>query len=181
YSKESCYLENDDFIGVRKDYGNGGKYAFVGLLPKAEGDLEKSINKLNGEKLAALMQSGIDAVVKTAIPKFKCEYEIEMKEALENMGMTNAFDSAVADFTKLGSSNLDGNIFVSEVLQKTYIAVDEKGTKAAAATAVDLATESAVEEDPEVKRVYLDRPFIYLIMDVEHNVPLFMGTVCTFE
>ena len=69
-----------------------------------------------------------------------------MSQLLQNMGMTAAFDEDKADFTKLGTSTA-GNIFISQVLHKTYLALDENGTKAGAATAV-LATDEAAAEEP---------------------------------
>ncbi|MBQ3590873.1 MAG: hypothetical protein II979_02950, partial [Clostridia bacterium] len=92
-------------------------------------------------------------------------------------GMTDAFDGTLADFSGLGSST-EGNITISRVLHKTYIAVDGKGTKAAAATAVEAVTECAMIE-PEPKQVYLDRPFVYLLIDCETNLPFFIGTFMT--
>ena len=89
--------------------------------------------------------------------------------------MQDAFDSAKADFSGIGRS-LDGNIFISRVLHKTYIAVDEKGTKAGAATAVEMRAEGAMPQE-DVRTVYLNRPFVYMILDCEHNLPLFLGVV----
>ena len=92
------------------------------------------------------------------------------------MGMTNAFDPGLADFSGLGTST-DGNIYINRVLHKTYIAVDEQGTKAGAATAVELMTEAAMIDSAERKTVYLNRPFIYMLIDSEAKLPVFMGTV----
>ncbi len=97
-----------------------------------------------------------------------------MSDILKAMGMTDAFDISKADFTSLGQSE-KGNIYISRVLHKTYIAVDEKGTKAGAATVVEAAAgEAAPMEEP--KTVYLDRPFVYMLIDCETNLPIFIGT-----
>ena len=79
----------------------------------------------------------------------------------------------LADFSGIGHS-ANGNIFISRVLHKSYIAVDEKGTKAGAATAVMMEGSGAMMED-EIRSVYLDRPFVYMIIDCESGVPVFMG------
>ena len=68
------------------------------------------------------------------------------------------------------------------VLQKTYMSVDEKGTKAAAATSVEMNEAADISEDPtEIKQVYLDRPFVYMIIDCNHNIPIFAGTMMSVE
>ena len=109
----------------------------------------------------------------TAIPKFSYDYDIEMSGALKSLGMTKPFDAAKADFSALGSSG-NGNIFISRVLHKAYIAVDEKGTKAGAATAVET-KETAVAVD--IYSVTLDRPFVYAVIDDAYGLPVFIGAV----
>ena len=79
---------------------------------------------LNGEKINNLLENKQDATVFTSIPKFETEYDISLKEVLESIGMVNAFDSGKADFTGLGTST-DGNIYISRVLHKTFISIDE--------------------------------------------------------
>ena len=73
----------------------------------------------------------------------------------------------------LGSSD-EGNILISRVLHKTFIQVDEAGTKAGAATAVDMVTESAAVYPHSV---YLERPFVYMIVDMETKLPVFLGVL----
>lgn len=90
------------------------------------------------------------------------------------MGMTDAFSSKEADFTGLARS-ANGNIYISRVLHKTFIAVDERGTKAGAATAVEMKDESAPIDEP--KTVLLDRPFVYMLIDCDTNLPIFIGTM----
>ncbi|MCD8331338.1 MAG: serpin, partial [Oscillospiraceae bacterium] len=113
--------------------------------------------------------------VETAIPQFESEYSVEMNKVLEALGMTDAFDSDLADFSALGYSD-KGNIFISRVLHKTYISVDAAGTKAGAATVVE-DSDGASAESMEAKTVCLDRPFVYMILDCESGIPLFIGTM----
>ena len=79
----------------------------------------------------------------------------------------------------MGSAPSGNNLYVSSVLHKTYLELDENGTKAAAATVVDVNGGAAPSED--VKTVTLDRPFLYMIVDTHACVPLFMGTVTSME
>ena len=96
------------------------------------------------------MPKHCDYDVDAAIPKFKSEYSIELKDALQNMGMTDAFDEEQADFRGIGTSD-NGNIYHDMVLHKTYIEVDEQGTKAGASTVVEMAETMSLYE-PEIKR-----------------------------
>ena len=133
---------------------------------------------LDGESLNALLANSQYADVRTSLPKFETEYAVEMAEVLESMGMTEAFDPSSADFDGLGSSDT-GNIYLSRVIHKTFISVAEKGTKAGAVTALVATPESAPPE--EKKEVYLDRPFVYMLIDCENNIPFFIGTLMDVE
>ena len=119
-------------------------------------------------------------LVDVSIPKFTAEYSVEMSELLSDMGMPYAFDSDVSDFTGLGTST-EGNICIDRVLHKTFISVDEKGTKAGAVTAVGMVEGCAVEEPMNTKSVHLDRPFVYMLIDCETNNPFFIGTIMDIQ
>ena len=177
YSEESRYLEDADAIGFLKYYADT-KYAFVALLPNEGVTVQEYLNTLSGERLTELLANPQEGIVNAAIPKFESEYAIDLGEVLQTMGMTDAFDMDTADFSGLGAST-DGNIYISRVIHKTYIAVDERGTKAGAATAVEMEVGGAMPQDP--KQVYLDRPFVYMIIDCEANLPLFIGTVMNMQ
>lgn len=171
YANENRYLEDDHATGFIKDYA-GGQYAFVALLPKEGISLTDYAETLTGEHLQALLENPRQAAVQTAIPKFESDYSVDLSSALQRMGMELAFRGG--DLSGIGTS-AEGPLAISRVLHKTYIAVDEKGTKAGAATAVEVNAESAIMP-PELK-VILDRPFVYLIVDLNTNVPVFIGTV----
>ena len=177
YSEESRYLEDADAIGFLKYYADT-KYAFVALLPNEGVTVQEYLNTLSGERLTELLANPQEGIVNAAIPKFESEYAIDLGEVLQTMGMTDAFDMDTADFSGLGAYT-DGNIYISRVIHKTYIAVDERGTKAGAATAVEMEVGGAMPQDP--KQVYLDRPFVYMIIDCEANLPLFIGTVMNMQ
>lgn len=176
-SGEHLYLEDENATGFMKYYA-GSKYAFVALLPKEGIRVREYIERLTGEHLSSLLAEPQSKTVYAALPKFENEYNTEMSEILTDMGMQNAFDMDKADFSGLGTSTV-GNIFISRVLHKTFIAVDEKGTKAGASTAVVAVAEGALPEEP--KQVLLDRPFVYMIIDCEANLPLFFGTLMEMD
>lgn len=174
YGSEGTYFEDEKATGFMKRY-KGGKYAFVAMLPNEGVSVSEYIASLDGESLNALLANPQYATVRTSIPKFETEYKVEMSEILQDMGMTEAFDMYNADFEGLGTST-GGNIYISRVLHKTFISVGEKGTKAGAATIVEM-KDGAAAEPTEPKEVYLDRPFVYMLVDCENNIPFFIGTM----
>ena len=178
YSEENKYLEDKHATGFIKYYKDR-KYAFAALLPREGTTVSEYIASLDGEHLNELLANAKSAVVYTSIPKFETEYDVDMSAVLSGMGMSDAFSGATADFSKLGQSTA-GNIFINRVLHKTFISVDERGTKAGAATVVEMTDESAmIIEDP--KQVFLDRSFVYMLIDCETNIPFFIGTMMDVE
>lgn len=173
YSREDKYIETDGAKGFVKYY-KGGKYAFAALLPEEGADLNNFAESLTGERLLEILNSSKRANVTAAIPKFKAEYSAELKSILANMGMTDAFDPICADFSGIGESS--GNIYIGGVQHKTFIEVEEKGTEAAAVTSVGVRTMSLINEN-DLKEVILDRPFIYMIIDTEARMLIFIGTL----
>ena len=174
-SNEFGYIELDGATGVTKPYKDN-KYSFVALLP-AEGETpEQFISNIDGTKLNYALGNISEETVITSIPKFTFEYEEELSSTLKNLGVKKAFDGEKADFKNMATS-VNGNIYISRVLHKTKIAVDEKGTKAGAITAVEMKTEGCALDEPDMKEVILDRPFVFMIVDNEYNVPLFMGVL----
>jgi len=176
YSEETQYIEDEGAKGFIKNYA-GGDYAFVAILPPEDLHLSAYISGLTGEKLQSLIKNAETTTVNTKMPKFTTEYSVEMSDILIMMGMEDAFDEYKADLKDLGTA--EGNLYISRVIHKTKIEVDEKGTKAGAATVVEVSEESAAIEEP--KTVYLDRPFMYLIVDKESYLPLFIGTTLFVE
>lgn len=176
HSEEYTYLEDDMATGFIKYYKDR-RYAFVAMLPNEGITVSQYVDSLTGEHLRELLNNPQDLTVFASIPKFETEYDIEMSKVLQEMGMTDAFDWQVADFSRLGTYNVDGmNICINRVLHKTFISVSEQGTRAGAATAVEMVAEGAAEII-EYKEVVLDRPFVYMLIDCETNLPFFIGTM----
>ena len=174
HSEESRYLaDGDAAVGFVKNY-KGGKYAFAALLPKAGTSLSDYIASLDGERLLGILSSSEICTVNAALPKFEVEFSDDLAEALGDMGMPAAFGPS-ADFSGLGTST-GGNISISRVLHKTFISVAEQGTRAGAATVVEM-NDGCAPEFEEPKYVTLDRPFVYMLIDRETNVPFFIGTL----
>lgn len=172
YGSEHIYLEDENATGFMKMY-QGGKYAFVAMLPNEGVSICDYVASLDGAALNAMLSNPQNTKVYTAIPKFEAEYDVEMSDILKDMGMPKAFVPEEAELAGIGTSTR-GNIYISRVLHKTFLSVGEKGTKAGAATVVE--TNDMCADSGNRKEVYLDRPFVYLLIDCENHIPFFIGT-----
>ena len=176
YSEESTYLEDELATGFVKYYKDR-KYALVALLPKEGVTVAEYVAWLNAENLHETLANAKQTTVNAALPKFETEYDILMNDVLVQMGMQDAFSKQDADFSGMAVSDA-GNLYIGRVLHKTFISVDELGTKAGAVTAVEMTTESA---PMEIYTVHLNRPFVYMLIDCETNQPFFIGTMMDVE
>lgn len=169
HSEESVYLTGDGWYGVAKDY-KGKNYSFVGLLPKNETtDVRELASALTGEEWLSLWKSRTTGTaVRTAIPEFKAASSIDLKTVLKSLGVTSAFEEGTADFSRLS----DRPTWCDECRQKTVIEVDRNGTKAAAIT-----WGGVMDEAAPALWVYLNRPFLYAVVDNATGLPLFVGIV----
>lgn len=177
HSQEHQYLESEHATGFLKYYHNAD-YAFAALLPEEDMTVSEYADTLTGETLLELLRQPQDIPVNVSLPKFETECSTELSDVLKSMGMTDAFDSSAADLSGMGSSQ-DGPLYISKVLHKTFLTLDEQGTKAGAATAVEMESGSSAGDPQEQKEVILNRPFLYLIIDCTANLPLFIGTADT--
>lgn len=173
-SKEGKYIKTTNAQGFIKNYKDG-KYSFAALLPNQDISIDDYISNLKYDELLEKVNNPEMTAVRAYTPKFSCEYDISLKEILEKMGIYAAFNGATADFSAMGETMSGDNLYIGYVIHKTYISVDESGTKAGAATLVEMKNESA--ELTDIKTVKLDRPFVYMIMDNSTGLPIFMGVV----
>lgn len=171
YSSEGDLLKDDQATGFLKYY-EGWDFAFMALLPNEGVSVADYVNGLSGEHLSEMLNNHGNALIHAGIPKFKAEFETSLVDALAGMGMADAFDPVKADLSNMGSH--PGNLFISDVIHKTFLQVDEHGTKAGAATAV-LGDAGSAMPPEERYEVILDRPFIYGIIDLRTNLPVFLG------
>ena len=170
YSEEDRYLKDDHASGFLKYYADQ-KYAFAALLPDEDTDIRDYVASLTGERLRSVLEDAQEATVYAAIPKYTCRYSVALRPILQAMGMEDAFDPLRADFSGIGSYP-DQNIYINEVLHKTFISVDERGTRAGAVTLAEMLAKGVA---PEGETVYLERPFVYMLIDCGTDVPVFIG------
>ena len=167
------YLESDLAYGMKKPYAYGSHCSFVALLPKEGHTLADLVQNMTAEQWLTLVGNPVDRVRLDAyLPKFRYEVSNQLKQPLQGMGLTDAFQANTADF----SSASQEPVFLSDVIQKTFIDLNEHGTSAAAATVITAATTGAPVEE-ERKTIVFDQPFLYAIIDDESGLPLFLGTV----
>jgi serpin B len=162
------YTKGKGYQAVELQY-DGNELSMVILLPEA-GQFQAFEEGLHAQQVDAIINDLQDTRVTLTMPKFEFDSEFRLNDTLAEMGMPIAF-SGDADF-----SGMTGNreLFISDVIHKAFVSVDEAGTEAAAATAV-IMMRAAVSKPPV--EVTIDRPFIFLIRDIETGAILFVGRV----
>jgi serpin B len=141
------------------------------VVPDA-GKFSQVESSLDATALGALVAGLTSQHVSVALPRFRVETGTNLNELLKTLGMLSAFIDGTADF-----SGMDGtqNLYIGDVVHKAFIDVAEKGTEAAAATAVGIETTSLPPPPDLVVRA--DRPFLYFLRDQPTGAILFMGRV----
>lgn len=167
--KELQYLDGDGYQVVEMPY-NGQTLSMVLILPD-EGSFETVENTLDGSTVAGMIGALEITNVTLSMPRFEFESQFNLNTVLQDMGMVDAFSPSSADLSGMDGTN---NLYISGVLHKAFVSVDEEGTEAAAATAVIVGTTSV---PPPPIPVTLDRPFIFLIRDIPTEAILFVGRV----
>jgi len=162
------YTEGDGYQAVELLY-DGGELSMVILLPQA-GQFETFEGSLDAQRVDAIVKELELRQVALTMPQFEIQSGFSLRETLIALGMPVAF-SGDADF-----SGMTGNrdLFIADVIHKAFVSVDEAGTEAAAATAVVMPIAIPPEEPVEVT---VDRPFVFLVCDIETNTILFVGRV----
>ncbi len=166
-NEEKYYLDGEGIKGFVKYY-QGGDFAFAAILPDA--DLQSYLPSLTAENLRALLLHVKTATtpLEVVLPQFKLDCSTDLAPLLKNMGMASAFDRDAADFS--GMLEKDTPLWISKVQQRVYIDVNRKGTAAAAATEVEVA--SCLPE-----QIVFDRPFLYMIIETKNMTPLYAGVL----
>jgi serpin B len=162
------YAEGDGWQAVSLSY-KGGLADMLILLP-AQGTFKDFETGLTAEKYQAVVSALKSERVILSLPKFKFDARLGLKEALVGMGMQDAFTENAADLSGMDGTHL---LYLSDAFHKAFIAVDEKGTEAAAATAA-IAVPASM---PVGKDMQINRPFLFFIRDVPSGTILFMGRV----
>ncbi len=164
-----AYLDQNQGVQVL-DLKYGGKaFSMTIVMPAEPSSIASLIGSLDSDDWQAWIGSLERTEAQVSMPKFTLEYELELNEALEALGMGVAFDPLNADFTRIYSGI--ERIYISKVKHKTFVDVNEKGTEAAAVTSVEVGITSV----PPMIRI--DRPFLFAIREKFSGTILFMGVM----
>ena len=184
-ANEYNYFKLGKTQGIIKEYTNG--YSFAALLPDEGVNISEALDSFTGNQLSYTLakkanntnyKNGVFLLL-TKIPKFEFNCSFKFVDTLINLGMPLAFNPNKADFSGIADTK-EKPLFISEVYHNTSISFTENGTKAGAATVVEMKFGSA--RIPEnTKTLYFNRPFIYIIFKSDTATPLFVGTVRDFD
>ena len=176
HSSEYEYIEDENVSGFLKPY-SGYSYAFVALLPKEGIPLTEYVNSLTGEHLHHLLTTVEECPITAGIPKFETEFSIDLIPPLQTLGIHDAFDKDLANFSGMGSFDSPWErLYINSILHKSFFSIGEKGTKAGASTIIGMEKSASSVNPEEAKEVILDRPFLYMIVDYENRFPIFIRT-----
>ena len=169
------YAESDGLQLLSLPYRNRDLDMVV-VLPRTNNGLSDLERRFTAANLTGWLAKLTQHEVEVTLPKWTFESGIMLKDVLRTMGITQAFAWPGADFTGISST---GELFIDEVLHKAFVAVDENGTEAAAATADDLKIGAVATEPPKPKPMIFtaDHPFIFLIRHRASGAILFLGRV----
>ncbi len=166
------YAQGNGYQAVELPYV-GGETAMIVLVPD-EGTFEQWEAGLDATQFAEILAALNGAQVDLTMPRYQYSSDFSLSAALRDRGMVDAFDPLAADFSGIAPVTTDQNLFITDVVHKAFVKVDESGTEAAAATGVIVGVTSIAPE-PIILRI--DRPFIYAIVETGTNTILFLGRV----
>ena len=171
------YIEVAGAPGFVKYY-KGRNIALCAILPPQGTNIDTFIQSLSGSNFINAWKNRNDTYkVEIKIPEFKYDYGRSLAGILQSMGMQTAFTDD-ADFSGIiGEGSVVQGLKLGDVLHKTHIELDRNGTKAAAVTAVVMKEGSVMPGQIQTKKIYLNRPFVYALVDCETGIPLFIGVV----
>jgi len=165
------YFSNDDFEAADLPYGDE-YFSMAIILPRPGKTVDDIIAQFTPDNWEEWM-SGFDKQgLAVQMPKFKLQYKLSLVQALGALGMEIAFDPYQADFTRMYPP---GDLYISEVMHKTFVEVNEEGTEAAAVTSVTIGTTSV--GDPSIPVFRVDRPFVFVIRDRHSGSIIFAGKI----
>lgn len=161
------YYEDENIQMAAKPFGDE-YYEMLFILPREGVTMDRCVELLE-ENLDTWNKAREKEEVNLSVPRYKANYGTSLKKTLQSMGMSDAFTSGKANFNALSNETL----FIGDVLQKTFVKVDEEGAEAAAVTSVSLMATAA--GPPQPKNMVLNRPFIYIIRERGAGNILFIG------
>ena len=163
------YTSTDKFQLIELPYGSK-KYSMLIFLPNEEVATNDIIANMNETNMKNWLDNLHESSFQVYLPKFEFAYGNSLADNLKSLGMLDAFEPSLSDFSEISDRS---DLYISEVKHKSYIKVDEEGTEAAAVTSVGFVT-SSIEAEPVFD---VNRPFVFAIREKDTNALLFMGKV----
>lgn len=163
------YYSNSSFKLLEMPYGSG-KYSMLVFLPESGKKVDDVISEMNPENLTTWFSKMTEQKKEVFLPKFEYKFDNSLKDELSVLGMTDAFSDATANLSGISDA---AKLVITEVMHKTYIKVDERGTEAAAVTGITVGTTSM----PVDNSFRADHPFVFVIREKDTNAILFVGKV----
>ncbi|MBQ1436329.1 MAG: helix-turn-helix domain-containing protein [Ruminococcus sp.] len=160
-------LKSDKAQGFAKTF-KGDHYAMAVLMPNEGVSVEDYLKSLTGKSVTSILSTAEEKNVSVSMPKITQTSDISVKEPLQTMGIKDAFDSSKADFSVMGKSN--ENMVLSDVVADTAMTIDANGVNA---TVANSSKNTVTKADATIT---VNRPFVYMIYDLEQNIPKFIGT-----
>ncbi len=167
------YLREKEFEMLELPYA-GGRLSMLVLLPNRGVPLDRVEAQLSSARLRSWRSGMEETDVRLFLPRFRTAARFELNAPLDSLGMKDAFDEDRADFSGITKKK---GLYISKVIHKAFVDVNEEGTEAAAATAVVMSTKSIGME----VRFRADRPFVFAIVDRESESVLFLGRLMNPE
>jgi len=176
--RDFSYYRGDKFQAVNLPYGDGSTSMYIFLPDEKTGlsEFKKNLTEKNWEQWMKSFQVKEGDIL---LPRFKIEYELLLNDSLSSLGMGIAFDQSKANFRNMCEFSSEENVYISRVIHKTFVEVNEEGTEAAAVTAVEigLTSTSVNQKPPDRFYMLVDHPFFFVIRDNKTGLILFMGSI----
>jgi serine protease inhibitor len=163
------YYSTANFRLLEMAYGNG-KYSMLIFLPETGKKVDDVITGMNSENMSTWISKMTEQKKEVFLPKFEYKFDNSLKDELSALGMTDAFNDVKANLSGISDA---AKLVISEVMHKTYIKVDERGTEAAAVTGITVGVTSM----PIDNSFRVDHPFVFVIREKDTNAILFVGKV----
>ncbi len=171
-SAKMLYLQGESFQAVMLPYKDNRLQMCI-FLPSPQSNVDALIARFNDQNWQEWINNFSETKGKLALPRFRVEYKTELGKVLSEAGMPCAFSDDCADFKNM----IDQDVFISRVLHKTFLEVNERGTEAAAATAVEVMPRGLFVHPTTPFNMICDRPFVIAIRDQQTDTILFLGVI----
>lgn len=168
-----AYVADTDMDGVILPL-QGEKLVFLAIRPRAGQTVRELCGRLTPGQIEDLLEGQEEKLMNLSLPRFKVTCDQNLNDLLGDLGVERAFDPGRADFSGLGTDETGAPLYISLVRQKAVMELSEDGVRAGAVTIVEMRAGSGMPAEEPVE-MYLDHPFVYMILDLETQVPLFVG------